>query len=407
MAAGVQGPATGAQGAARTSALVEQFRARHGRVPRVFRAPGRVNLIGEHTDYNDGFVLPMAIERATYIAAAPRDDRTITAASLTLGEPGMLELDRPGPGKTLGWLEYVQGTAQSLMQKGVALRGADLLVDSDVPAGAGLSASAALEIGVGLALLSLGGVELVAPGAGLSRVDLALAGQAAEHRFVGTLCGIMDQYIVALGEKDRALLIDCRSMQAELVPVVLTQHAIVICDTRAKHELASSAYNQRRSECESAVEILRHSLSGIRALRDVSVPDFDAHSSKLPEVVRKRARHVVTENARTLEAKTALSAGDLTRFGALMAASHASLRDDYEVSCRELDLAVEIARGVPGVLGARMTGGGFGGCTVNLVEVSAVPALEAALKARFSAEIGRACEVFVTRAAQGASELAI
>ncbi|UQA58846.1 galactokinase [Polyangium aurulentum] len=365
--------------------LRARFEQLHGRRPRLFQAPGRVNLIGEHTDYNDGFVLPMALGLGTTVAAAPREDRRVRVHSENLGASVEFDLDHPGPEKRGQWFDYVEGVAQALERSGKGLRGADLVLASDVPAGAGLSSSAALEISVGLAFLSLSGLPV-------DRVALARAGQAAEHRYVGTLCGLMDQLVAALGQEGAALLIDCRSMAATPVPMPASGIEVLITDTRKKHALATSEYNTRRAECERAVEILRGPLPGIRALRDVSVEQFEAHEGLLPEPVRRRARHIVTENARTLLAAEALGRSDLAAFGARMIESHRSMRDDFEISAPELDVLVDAALGLPGVYGARMTGGGFGGCTVTLVE-SAHAAdvrekLRAAFVGRFGAEPG-------------------
>jgi galactokinase len=380
------------------TALKASFLDRFGVEPRLFSAPGRVNLIGEHTDYNDGFVLPMAIERRTMVAAAPRADGRIVAQSLGAADGFELELATPGKPQRGIWGDYVEGTARALMARGVAVGGASLLIDSDVPAGAGLSASAALETSVGLALASLAGRG------DLDRVTLALAGQAAEHEYVGTRCGIMDQYIAALGVRGGAVLIDCRSLEPRVVTMDLGSATVAICDTRVKHELASSAYNERRTECERAVAHFASRLPGIRALRDVTEADFERYAPELSDVLLRRARHVVTENARTLAAAELLERGELDRFGSLMAASHASLRDDYEVSCAELDFAVEIALEVPGVYGARMTGGGFGGCAIALAAARAVPELTDAWQRRMREQFGRGVEVFASAACEGAKE---
>lgn len=364
----------------------------------MFSAPGRVNLIGEHTDYNDGFVLPMAIERRTVVAASARADRRVVAVSGALADTFEFDLDRPGPPRRGIWGDYVEGTARALVARGVAVPGANLWIESDVPRGAGLSASAALETSVGLALSGLAGRL------DLDRVTLALAGQAAEHEYVGTLCGIMDQYIAALGHERHALLIDCRSLQARPVPFELADSKLVVCDTGVKHELASSAYNQRRHECSDAVRLLSPVLPGIAQLRDVDRASFESHAERLPDVVRRRARHVVLENERTLRAEAALTAGDLEEFGRLMVASHVSLRDDYEVSCAELDLAVDEALAEPGVYGARMTGGGFGGCVIALARTASVEPLIDRVTGALAARFGATVHAFATDAADGARE---
>jgi len=374
------------------------FRSVYRTEPRIFSAPGRVNLIGEHTDYNDGFALPIAIDRRTVVLAAKRRDRKVFVQSQSIGKSEQFDLDHPGPRRRSSWLDYIEGTAQCLETRGVELPGANLLIDSDVPSGAGLSSSAALEISVALALSSLAGDST------LSRADLALVGQAAEHAYVGTMCGIMDQLIAALAEANHALLIDCRTLEPKPVPFAVPGAAVLICDTGVKHELASSQYNRRRAECQRGVELLRHILPDVRALRDVTVANFDEHGATLPDPIRRRCRHVVTENARTLAAVRALQSDDLAEFGRLMVASHRSLQHDYEVTCPELDLCVEVATAQPGVYGARMTGGGFGGCTVNLVERDAVASVTEALHRGFEGRFGTQPDVFVSRASQGATE---
>jgi galactokinase len=341
--------------------LREKFIARFGAEPRIFRAPGRVNLIGEHTDYNGGFVLPMAIDRESAIAVSPRSDRTVRAHTINFDSTAEFDLDDSFQGKKGFWLNYVEGVARILEQKGHPLRGADMIIWSDVPGGAGLSSSAALEVVTGIALSSVAGHAV-------DGVTLAKTGQQTEHEYVGAMVGIMDQFVSAHAIAGHALLLDCRSLEYENVPFDTTDVVVAICDTKVKHDLATSAYNTRREECEEAVRILKENLPGITQLRDVSVEDFERYAETLPEPVRRRARHVVTEDARTLRAADALKNNDLIEFGRLMWQSHASLRDDYEVSSPELDAMVDIASRIDGVLGARMTGGGFGGATVNLVK---------------------------------------
>ena len=374
------------------------FQEIHGSLPRLFRAPGRVNLIGEHTDYNDGFVLPVAIDRDTVVGAAPRQDRRLRVRSLNRGEVAEFDLDAPPERQRGIWLDYVEGVARVLEARGHRLGGAELVLRSDVPPGAGLSSSASLEVSVGLALLSIAGHRL-------PPIELAQAGQAAEHEYVGAQCGIMDQLVAVMGRPAQAVLIDCRSLEARPVPLALGRARLLVVDSGVKHELASSAYNERRVECGEAVARLRAGRPDLRSLRDLETDELGALSSLLPPALLRRARHVVSENRRTLDAAAALTGGDLVTVGKLMAESHRSLRDDYEVSCAELDLLVETAASQPNVAAARMTGGGFGGCTVNLVDEAAVGVVVGAVSEAFDRRFGRWPRTFVAQAAGGAGEI--
>jgi galactokinase len=380
------------------ASLRERFRSMFGGEPRLFAAPGRVNLIGEHTDYNDGFVLPIAIDRQTVVAVSVRDDRTIRVCSLSTGETLEFDLDAEGKGNRGIWLDYVEGVARVLESRGHRLKGLDMLIDSDVPVGSGLSSSAALEVSTGLAMLSSSGAEI-------DMMRLALDTQQAEHRYVGTMSGIMDQFIAALGREGTALLIDCRHLDASPVPIDMSEIAIAICDTNVRHELASSEYNARRRECERSVEILRAALPSVRALRDVTLVDFDTHGHLLPDPLFRRTRHVVTENVRTLSAAISLRGGDYEKVGRLMLQSHLSLRDDYEVSIAELDVLVELAHAIDGVYGARMTGGGFGGSAIALLRRDAMDEFAATISGRYREAFGRDATVFFTTIADGAREI--
>jgi galactokinase len=376
--------------------LLQSFQARYSRQPRIFRAPGRVNLIGEHTDYNDGFVFPMALDRYTAVAISARADRTIAVHSVNINDEITFSLD-DNHSRRGHWSDYIAGIAHMLEKSGYGLPGADLLVNSDVPVGAGLSSSAALEISSALAFLGLIGKQL--PGA-----QLAKLGQAAENQFVGMNCGIMDQFISVHGQADHALFLDCRSLDFQQVPLPSDQSRIVVCNTMVKHELGASEYNNRRRECEEGVRLMQSHWPEIHALRDLTLAEFDGVKMELPAIVSKRCRHVISEDERVLASIKSLQSGDLASFGMLMNESHDSLRDDYEVSCQELDAMVEIARAADGCLGARMTGGGFGGCTVNLVELGSVDSFCRQVSAGYRDRTGLTPAIYISVPAQGAHE---
>jgi galactokinase len=351
------------------------FRDLFGRDPDVaWRSPGRVNLIGEHTDYNDGFVLPLALTSGTVVRAARRDDRLLRVASAQRRDaPVEIALDGLAPGGVDGWAAYVAGTAWALAERGVAVPGADLLVDGTVPRGAGLSSSASLECATAGALLALAGADLALR-------DVALLAQHAENDFVGMPCGVMDQFASTHARAGHLLLLDTRSLEVRHIPFDLAGDglALLVVDTRAPHQLVDGEYAARRSSCEKAARLL-----GVPALRDVV--DLDSALASLDdEVLRRRVRHVVTENGRVLDVVDLLESGDVRAIGPLMTASHVSLRDDYEVSCRELDLVVDTALAA-GALGARMTGGGFGGSAIALVETAAVEHVRDRITAAFGA----------------------
>jgi galactokinase len=376
--------------------LDRAFRSRYGATPIVCRAPGRVNLIGEHTDYNDGFVMPAAIEFYTYVAGSPRNDRKIVVASENFGESVEFDLDFLREGSTGHWRDYVRGVAAMLDEEG-GIAGANLLIDGEVPLGAGLSSSAAIEVATAFALLAVSRREM-------DRVRIARLCQRAEHGYAGTKCGIMDQYIACFGQEGRALLLDCRSLQHELLSLP-NGVRIVVCNSMVKHALVAGEYNARRADCVAGVEYLAKQIPSVKSLRDVSLEQLERFGSGLPPVIFRRCRHVVSEIARTVEAAEALRAQDVKRFGRLMGESHRSLRDDYEVSCLELDLLVELANDIPGVYGSRMTGGGFGGCTVSFVADEAVADFERSIKTGYTAKTGLEPEIFVTAAAEGAGPI--
>ena len=361
--------------------------------PRIFVAPGRVNLIGEHTDYNDGFVLPCAIEFSTRVAIAPRPDQKLVLRSTEFSEPFELNL-QSSPKPLGGWSDYVVGVAVMLRQAGHVIRGANLLVHGEVPIGAGLSSSAAIEVGTALALLSSIDAKPPLP-------EIAKLCQRAENEFVGARVGIMDQFVSCLGKAGHALLLDCRSLHFEHVPMP-RQVKLVICNTMVKHELAGGEYNRRREECEAGVRILSRAFPGIKALRDATLEQLSSCANALLPVIYKRCLHVVEENQRVVQATKSLRAGELDQMGQLMHDSHRSLRDLYEVSCRELDLMVEAAEGLPGYYGGRMTGGGFGGCTVNLVASGQAEAFRESIAKRYQEKTGISPDIYICSSADGA-----
>jgi galactokinase len=359
------------------------------------RAPGRVNVIGEHTDYNDGFVMPAAIGYETVVDAEPREDRILEIESRATSAKVAFSIDTMPDRRAGDWTDYARGVLIELERAGVALQAASLRVGGDLPLGAGLSSSASFEVALTLAMLGLSN-------ASMDRVEIAKLCRRAETEHVGARAGIMDQFVVLFGRAHCVVLLDTRSLEWEHLQVP-GDCSIVICNTMVRHELARGEYNVRREQCERAVEALRRWYPEIAALRDVSLDQLQAHESGLSEVLFRRARHVIGEIARTLEAAAALRKRDLLRLGALVNASHESLRTDYEVSSPELDAMVEIARRCHGVYGARMTGGGFGGCTVNLVESSDVRAFRERVGAEYRAATGIAPEFYDGTPVNGAS----
>ncbi len=368
------------------------FTQRFGSLPgAIVRAPGRVNLIGEHTDYNDGFVLPMAIDRAIWIALRPRPDRIVLAHSLDFDETVQFDLDRLE--KQLGWAEYLKGVAWALQEKGYALKSWEGVVSGDVPIGAGLSSSAAWELAAARAFATVSGFDW-------NSAQMALLGQRAENQWVGVNCGIMDQMISAAGKADHALLIDCRTLETQAVPLP-PNTVVVVLDTATRRGLVDSAYNERRAQCEAVAKFFN-----VKALRDVTLDQLDAQRAPLDRVAYRRARHVISENDRTLQAAEAMKQGDAIELGQLMQLSHMSLRDDFEVSSRELNRIVECAEQQNGCYGARLTGGGFGGCAVALVRVDAADAFSANVTAEYEAETGLKPNVYICRATNGAEVVA-
>jgi len=377
----------------RVDLLQASFLELFGQTPRIYRAPARVNLIGEHTDYNDGFVMPAAIGFSTLVAGATRSDQKLVVYSEQFGETAELDMSALAGPPRRHWSDYVRGVAAELTELGRVV-GTNLLISSDVPLGAGLSSSAALEVSTALALSSLSDLQL-------PLLELVKLSQRAEHKFAGTLCGIMDQFIATFGQSGNALLLDCRSLEYRPVPIP-NDVCLVICNSMVKHELASGEYNKRRADCDAGVLEISKYVAGIKALRDVSTTQLETYRLLLSSLVYRRCRHVITENERTQAAATALCNGDSQMFGQLMYASHRSLAEEYQVSCPELDLLVEAASKCPGVYGARMTGGGFGGCTINLVHVDAVGEFARVLREQYEKDTGITPSVYVSQPSQGA-----
>jgi galactokinase len=367
--------------------LRARFRAFAGRPGRLTFAPGRVNLIGEHTDYTGGFVLPASLAIGVRVSAASRDDRTVRVLSEALGQQATFALDvlpRQARGE---WSDYVAGVVWSLQRCGVPLRGADLLIASEIPMGAGLSSSAALEVAAAHALLEVAGHEL-------PPLALARACQAAENQFVGARCGIMDQFIATHGQPGHAVLLDCATHAWRAIPLPAT-HRWIVSNTRVRHALAHGEYNIRRAECEEIVDAVRRRLPHRSRLADLDAAETEMLGRELPGHLVGRLRHVVSENGRVLDAVAAMEAGDMARLGRTLTASHASLRDDFEVSCRELDVLVAIASELPGVAGARMIGGGFGGCTLTLVEETHVTNLREQLRSNYVQSTGKEPDTYI------------
>ena len=381
-----------------SSGLLERFTKLYGTDPLLVQAPGRVNLIGEHTDYNEGFVFPAAIAFQTRIAIAKKSDRHLVVYSENYSERIELDLDQLPDSRRGHWSDYIVGVVRLLERILGGLPGANLLIHGNVPQGAGLSSSASLEVAVCKAFLDVSEKQL-------DGVAIARLCQQAENEFVGARCGIMDQFISVHGRKNHALRLDCRTLEYDLLPIP-PDVRFVICNTEVRHQLAAGEYNQRRAECEAAARYFAERVPGVKSLRDVTMEDFNKFGGGLPGLIRKRCYHVLSENLRVLQAAEALQANDLNSFGRLMASSHSSLRDDFEVSCEELDLLVRLAEQVEGVYGARMTGGGFGGCTINLVQEDHVEDFKRNVRQGYLRGTGRAPEIYISSAADGAGRLA-
>lgn len=374
--------------------FIEQFGS--GRPLLIATAPGRVNLIGEHTDYNEGYVLPMAIEFQVTMAGRPRNDDLVTIYAADYQQKvmfslaGPIEYDREKP-----WSNYLRGVCRVLQEQGIKLQGMEVAFAGTIPQGAGLSSSAAVEVATALLALELSGFHL-------TQLEIARLCQRAENEFVGMNCGIMDQFASIMGKKDHAIFLDCRTFDFEHIPLDLGKYRILVCHSGVKHQLVTSEYNRRRQNCLEGVAVMKQHFPEIRALRDLSPRKLEQYRTEMSNEVYRRCYHIVTENQRVLDSLLALRRGDLTEFGRLMNQSHDSQRDYYEVSCREVDLLVELARQIPGVLGTRLTGGGFGGCTVNLVEAAAVPRFKSEVCRVYQERTGIEPRIFLCQPAAGA-----
>ncbi len=377
--------------------VADRFQRQFGERGRIYRAPGRVNLIGEHTDYNQGFVMPAAINFDCWVGASPRIDGQLAIHSENFKEDVKVGLGDISAWPRKGWASYPLGVSWALLQAGYSLEGCNLYIAGDVPLGSGLSSSAAIEVASALALLENSSAMM-------EKKEMARLCQKAENEFVGARCGIMDQYIACHGRANQAVLLDCRSLQGRVIPIP-GDVALVVCNTMVKHELAANEYNKRRAECEEGVKRLKAVLPSIETLRDVSSVELESHRKLLPIIIYKRCRHVVTENERAMRTAKGLESGDLSELGRWMAESHESLREDYEVSCEELDILVEIAGRQKGVLGSRMTGGGFGGCTINLVTQPWVDRFREAMAKDYRDQTGRKPEIYSLKAANGAERI--
>ncbi|NOX46866.1 MAG: galactokinase [Chlorobi bacterium] len=366
--------------------------------PRVCFAPGRVNLIGGHTDYNGGYVLPCSIQYGTLLAIGFRNDNKVKAHSLNF--PFIVEIDIDKPLHKIGneWVNFPLGVMKEFQGKGVRLKGMNLLFYGDIPNGAGLSSSASVEMVTAYALNKLLGCNF-------DTIDMIKISQLAENDFVGMNCGIMDQFAVGAGKKDKAVFLNCDTLDYDLVPLALKAYSLVITNTNKRRELADSKYNERRTECETAVENLS-ATEPIRNLSELTMEKFESIKNKITDIVgRKRANHVIYENQRTMDAVKALKGNDLNKFGKLMFQSHYSLKDDFEVSCDELDVLVDEASKVKGVLGSRMTGGGFGGCTVSLVKKESIQEFEETVGKNYFERTGLKADFYIARAGEGVREI--
>ncbi|HRO44348.1 galactokinase [Agriterribacter sp.] len=379
-----------------TALLNENFRQRFHAVPMLFRSPGRINIIGEHTDYNDGFVLPAAIDKAAYVAISKRDDDSIELASLAFNETYTSKISEVRPLKS--WTDYVLGVVDQLSKQGFAIGGFNLALDGDIIIGAGLSSSAAVECSVLYALNELFAL-------GLSKIQIAKMAQAAEHEFAGVKCGIMDQFASVFGKAAHAIQLDCRSLEYQYVPLHMEEIKIVLFNSNVSHALASSGYNTRRQQCEQGVAWVREQVAEVQSLRDVSHEMLQQHVLPKDELIYRRCKYVLEENLRLLAACDDLKKGDIAALGQKMFRTHEGLSKEYEVSCSELDWLVQYVRNEKDVLGARMMGGGFGGCSINLVKEEAVDALVEKVSAQYRQATGLTLSAYAVQIADGTEEI--
>ncbi|MBL0133051.1 MAG: galactokinase [Chitinophagaceae bacterium] len=378
------------------ASIEKEFQERFGRKPLVIAAPGRVNLIGEHTDYNKGFVLPGAVDKRIYVAIAKNDSSEVTVFARQFAQSISFPVSAKEPME--GWINYLIGVTYYLQQTGTPITGVDVLIDGDIPVGAGMSSSAALCSGYGFALNELFGLDF-------SRMELAVIGQQTEHNFAGVKCGIMDQFASLHGKKNHVMKLDCRSMEFEYIPFDFPGYKIVLVNTMVSHSLAGSEYNVRRAQCEEGVALLKKYYPEIQSLRDVSYEQLTRHWQEFNAVVYDRCTYIVNENQRLLAGCDALRNNDLPGFGEMMYASHKGLSKRYGVSCKELDYLVDIAKTAPGIAGARMMGGGFGGCTINIVEEKSIDSFVDFMQESYKLHFSVIPEVYVMQLEDGVKEV--
>ena len=375
--------------------VLQDFKKNFGGEPIIVRSPGRVNIIGEHTDYNNGFVLPAAIDKAIYVAVSPRNDEQIKLYSGEFDKSFDTSLTKLKPTKE-GWPNYILGVADQLMKRGYAIKGFNLAIDGDVPIGSGLSSSAAVECATAFALNEI--FKL-----GISKKDLAFIGQKAEHTFAGVMCGIMDQFASVFGKKDHVIKLDCQSLDYEYVPLKLEGYKILLLNTNVKHSLASSEYNTRRAQCEQGVAWIKERHPEVNSLRDVDMEMLHKYVEPKDALIYKRCKYVVEEKERLLTGCEDLKKGDLKSLGRKMFQTHDGLSKEYEVSCKELDFLVDAVRNNPDIVGARMMGGGFGGCTINIVKEEAIDPLVKSIGESYEKNMGKELTAYIAQVEDGTS----